>query len=132
VRCVETESGLVDAHNDVTGQILGAAFEVSRVLGSGFLEKVYERALARELALRGLKVETQVGYPVMYKGYRVGEYYADLVVEDAVVVELKCVERILGEHLAQCINYLSAARLRVALLVNFQRSKLEWRRVVQG
>jgi GxxExxY protein len=105
---------------------------VGNVLGAGFLEKVYERALARELALRGLIVRTQVAYPVNYKGQMVGDYTADLLVENRLIVELKCVDGFANEHLAQCINYLKASGERTALLVNFQRSKVQWRRVVYG
>ena len=100
--------------------VVGAGYEVSNVLGAGFLEKVYERALAQELVERGLGVRSQVPYPVDYKGACVGEYVADLLVEGRVLVELKCVERLGNEHLAQCLNYLKASGLRVALLMNFQ------------
>ncbi|MGA2713092.1 MAG: GxxExxY protein [Bryobacteraceae bacterium] len=116
----------------VAESVIGAAYEVSNVLGAGFLEKVYERALARELALRGLRVLCQVSFPVSYKGQLVGEYLADLVVEDRLVVELKCVDRFGNEHLAQCINYLKASHLRLALLFNFQKPKVEWKRIVYG
>jgi GxxExxY protein len=100
------------------------------VLGAGFLEKVYERALIRELALRGVNAKAQVSFPVCYKGQYVGEYVADLVVEEQLIVELKCVDRLANEHLAQCINYLKASGLHVALLVNFQRPNVEWKRVL--
>jgi GxxExxY protein len=106
------------------------AHEVSNVLGAGFLEKVYERALARELTPRGLRVSCQVSFPVSYKGQLVGEYLADLVVEGRLVIELKCVERFSNEHMAQCINYLKASHLRLALLFNFQKPKVEWKRIV--
>ncbi len=112
--------------------VIGAAYEVSNVLGAGFLEKVYERALVRELALRGLGVKSQVSHSVSYKGYCVGEYLADLVVENQLLVELKCVERLAGEHMAQCINYLKASGFRLALLINFQRPRVEWKRVIYG
>ena len=92
--------------------VLGAAFEVSRILGAGFLEKVYERALLRELMMRGVKAKAQVSFPVRYKGH---------IVEERLVVELKCVDRLAGEHFAQCINYLKASSLPAALLINFQR-----------
>ena len=96
----------------------------------GFLEKVYERALIRELALRGVRAKAQVSFPVCYKGQYVGEYMADLVVEEKLIIELKCVDRFANEHLAQCINYLKASALGVALLINFQRPKVEWKRVL--
>ena len=108
----ETADPLIEA-------IVGAAYEVGNVLGAGFLEKVYERALMRELVSRGLSVRAQVTYPVLYKGMSVGDYVADLLVENRVLVELKCVDRFGNEHLAQCINYLRASGLRVALLLKF-------------
>ena len=119
-----------DSHDALTEAVLGSAFEVANILGVGFLEKVYERALIRELALRGLNAKAQVAFPVRYKGQYVGDYVADLVVEEKVIVELKCVEHFANEHLAQCINYLKASGLEVALLINFQKSKLEFKRIV--
>ena len=112
--------------------VIGAAYELSNVLGSGFLERIYERALTQELALRGLNVRSQASFPVTYKGRCIGEYMADLVVENQVVIELKCVETFSNEHMAQCINYLKASGLRFALLVNFQHPKVQWKRIVFG
>jgi len=122
-----------DAHgseSDLTEAVIGSAFEVANVLGAGFLEEVYERALIRELAFRGVSAKAQVSFPVCYKGQYVGEYVADLVVEEKVIVELKCVDRFANQHLAQCINYLKASGLRVALLISFQEPKVEWKRVL--
>ena len=116
----------------VTKQVLGAIFEVSNTLGAGFLEKVYRRALLNELLLRGIRASAEVSFQVTYKGRPVGEYFADIVVEDVLVVELKCAERLCGEHTAQCLNYLRASKLSVCLLVNFQRPKVEWKRIVHG
>jgi GxxExxY protein len=116
----------------LTEGVLSAVFEVANTLGAGFLEKVYERALVRELNLRGIPANPQVSFTVTYKGHSVGEYFADILVEDVLVVELKCVERLAGEHTAQCINYLRASGLRLCLLVNFQRPKVEWKRIVRG
>ena len=112
--------------------VVGAAFEVSNTLGAGFLEKVYERALTRELECRGLRVKSQISYPVEYKGHCVGEYVADLLVEDSVLIELKCVDRFANEHMAQCINYLKASGLKHAMLINFQKPKVEWKRIIYG
>jgi GxxExxY protein len=103
--------------------VVGAAYEVSNVLGAGFLEKVYERALMRELVLRALNVTCQATFPVGYKGQRVGEYIADLLIEDKLIVELKCVDQFANEHLAQCINYLKASRIKLALFINFQKPR---------
>jgi len=105
----------------LTESNLGAVFEVSNTLGAGFLEKVYERALLHELRLRGIQAVAQASFPVRYKGQCAGEYFADLVVENEVVVELKCVERLGNEHMAQCLNYLRASGMKVCLLINFQK-----------
>lgn len=119
-------------NDPLTERVLGAVFEVSNTLGVGFLEKVYERALLREFALRGIQARAQASIPVMYKGYCVGEYFADLLVEESLVVELKCVDHFANEHTAQCLNYLRASGRSVCLLVNFQKSKAEWKRIVNG
>jgi GxxExxY protein len=118
--------------NSLTERVLGAVFEVSNTLGAGFLEKVYERALLKELGLQGMRATSQKSFPVIYKGQCVGEYFADILIEDVLVVELKCVERLANEHMAQCLNYLRASRLPICLLVNFQRPKVEWKRIVYG
>ena len=125
-------SSVANSPDAVVEAVIGAAFEVSNVLGAGFLEKVYERALIRELSLRGLNVQSQVCYPVDYKGQRVGDYAADLVVENRLLVELKCADRFSNEHVAQCINYLKISGLRLALLINFQKPKVEWKRIIYG
>jgi GxxExxY protein len=101
----------------LTERVIGAIIEVSNTLGAGFLEKVYERALLRELEMRGIRAVGQVSLSVGYKGQVVGDYFVDVLVEDVLVVELKCVERFAGEHVAQCINYLRASGLAVCLLV---------------
>jgi GxxExxY protein len=109
---------------------MNAVFEVSNTLGSGFLEKVYQRALLRELRLRGIRAAAEVSFVVTYKGQSVGEYFADLLVENELVVELKCAERLANEHTAQCLNYLRASGQTVCIVVNFQRPKVEWKRIV--
>ncbi len=118
--------------DSLTERVLSAVFEVSNTLGTGFLEKVYERALLRELGLRGIRATTQTSFSVTYKGYCIGEYFADLLVEDVLVIELKCVERLANEHTAQCLNYLRASGRKLCLLINFQRPKVEWKRIVRG
>src|SRR6266516_2796622 len=118
--------------NSLTERILDAVFDVSDTLGAGFLEKVYARALLYEFKLRGIHAVSEASFPVTYKGCYIGEYFADILVENTVVVELKCVERLGNEHLAQCLNYLRASDKELCLLVNFQRPKLEWRRVVRS
>src|SRR5580658_297815 len=112
-------------------KVIGAIFEVANTLGTGFLEKVYERALVRELRLRGIRVEAQVPVEVSYKGESVGNYLADIVVEDELMVELKCADRLGPEHLAQCLNYLRASGGHVCLLVNFQNPRVEWKRILR-
>jgi GxxExxY protein len=116
----------------LTERVLGAVFEVSGALGAGFLEKVYERALLRELGLRGIRATSQASFAVTYKGRSVGEYFPYILVEDALVVELKCAERLAGQHTAQCLNHLRASGVTLCLLINFQRPKVEWKRIVPG
>ncbi len=116
--------------NQLSEQVIGAAFEVSNELGVGFLEKVYEKALLHELRLRGMQVTAQQRIEVNYKNECVGEYVADIVVDNRLIVELKCVDAIALEHVAQCLNYLKATGLRLALLLNFRKSKVEIKRVV--
>jgi GxxExxY protein len=111
--------------DQLTYAINGAVFEVKNVLGYGFLEKVYENALLSELNIRGIKAESQVAINVMYKGSIVGEYYADLIVQNKVVLELKSLERLQSIHEAQILNYLTATRYQVGLLVNFTFPKAE-------
>ena len=123
------ERGFFDS---LTEQVLGAVFEVSNSLGAGFLEKVYQRALLTELRLRGIRATANVSFAVTYKGHCVGEYFADIVVEGVLAIELKCVERLANEHAAQCLNYLRASGNTICLLANFQKPKVEWRRIVYG
>ena len=107
-------------HSDVTSKILQAFFKkVYHQLGYGFLEKVYENAMAIELRRMGLEIKQQAKIDVYYAGEVVGEYFADLVVEDAVIVELKAARSILKEHEAQLLNYLRATPYEVGLLLNF-------------
>ncbi|MGF1609452.1 MAG: GxxExxY protein [Kiloniellales bacterium] len=114
----------------LTERIISAAFEVSNVLGHGFLESVYQKALVYELRQRGLAAHPQAAFRVHYKGQAIGHYYADLLVERFVVVELKAISALQPVHVGQVLNYLRASSLRVGLLLNFGRPKLEYRRVV--
>ena len=115
---------------DLTFQILAAVFEVHNVLGHGFLENVYEKALLKELRLRGLKAEAQKEIRVLYKDEDVGSYFADIVVSDAVILELKSVEKLAAFHEAQVLNYLKGTGLKIGLLVNFGKEKAEFKRFV--
>jgi GxxExxY protein len=111
--------------NCLTEKVIAAVFEVSNTLGAGFLEKVYERALLIELNLQGIKAIAQPSFGVTYKGRSVGDYFADILVEDVLVIELKCVDHLANEHMAQCINYLRASGKALCLLINFQKPKVE-------
>ena len=115
-------------YEELTGKILEACFEVINELGSGFLESVYQRALALALQQKGLEVKAQFPVSVSFRGQSVGQFLADLLVEEKVIVELKAVTALTGEHQAQVINYLKASGIEVGLLVNFGRPKLEYRR----
>ena len=106
-------------HRDVTEQVIAAFYQVYNTLGWGFLEKVYENALVIELRKRGLRVDPQARIDVFYDGFRVGEYFADILVEGCVVAELKAADGIAPEHEAQLLNYLKATDIDVGLLLNF-------------
>ncbi|MBW1805857.1 MAG: GxxExxY protein [Deltaproteobacteria bacterium] len=116
--------------NELTYKINGAIFEVNRELGAGFLEKVYENALLVELNERGLEIESQVPIKVRYKGKEVGVYYADIVVENLVILELKSIDSLQKIHEAQLLNYLKATGYKVGLLINFKHPKAEIKRFV--
>ena len=117
---------------DLTYKINGAVFEVHRTLGEGFLEKVYENALLNELRNQGIKAEAQVPVSVFYKGAVVGEYVADIIVEDTVILELKTVEELTTVHQAQLLNYLKATNKPLGLLINFKGKKAMIRRLALG
>ncbi len=121
-----------DRLNDLSGRVIGCAFTVLNTLGVGFLEKVYENAMAQELGAAGLAFVQQCSVTVHYNGVSVGEYFADLLVEDALLVELKTVKALDDSHRMQCSNYLKATGLRLCLLLNFGKPRLEIKRVVHG
>lgn len=106
-------------HSELTSQIIEAFYDVYNALGYGFLERVYENALALELRDRGLQVTAQAQIKVYYRGSEVGDYFADLLIEDRIIVELKAVDRLADEHFAQLLNYLKATEIEVGLLLNF-------------
>jgi GxxExxY protein len=118
--------------DQITEKIIGCVHQVSNVLGSGFLEKVYENSLAVELRLAGLRVIQQQRIEVRYRESLVGEFVADLLVEDCVIVEIKAVKAFEDIHTAQCVNYLKATGLQVCLLVNFGSPKAVVKRIVHG
>lgn len=121
-------SKLIDV--DLTDEILGAAFKVQNTLGCGFLEKVYENAMVVELVRMGLTVQQQQLFQVKYEGAIVGDYLADLVVANRIIVECKAVSNLDSVHEAQLLNYLKATGLRVGLLLNFSRPKVQFKRLV--
>ena len=118
--------------NALTERVIGCAYRVSNRLGVGFLEKVYENALAHELRKAGVRVEQQKLLTVTYDGVVVGEYAADLFVEECLIVELKVARELDKAHMAQCLNYLKVSDLRLCLLMNFAKSRVDVRRVANG
>jgi len=118
--------------NILSARVIGAAQRVSTTLGCGFLEKVYENALAIELRHDGLDVAQQPEITVRYRREIVGEYIADLLVENRIIVELKAIRALDSIHEAQCINYLRASGLPLCLLMNFSRPRLDVRRIINA
>jgi len=114
----------------ISQRVIRCAFNVSNTLGAGFLEKVYENALCVELRKDGLKFQSQRPVTVKYKGFQVGEYIADIIVEDKLLLELKALSTLCSSHDAQVMNYLKATNLSVGLLLNFGRPKLGIKRIV--
>lgn len=115
--------------NLLTEKVIGCAFSVGNALGVGFLEKVYENGLAYELRKAGFKVEQQKPINVIYDGVIIGDYFADLLVNDFLLIELKTVKSFDEIHSAQCLNYLKATKLPLCLLINFGRPRVDVRRV---
>ena len=119
-------------HGELTGTVIGCAFDVMAELGAGFLESVYEKALTLALRQKGLAVAAQQPIKVLFRGECVGDFFADLLVADKVIVELKAVKAIAPEHQAQVINYLNATGIEVGLLINFGNPKLEYKRFTRS
>ena len=115
---------------ELTGRILGAAMKVHNTLGCGLLEKVYENALVIELRKCGLFVDQQAHYDVLYEATKVGEYAPDIVVENRIIVDTKCVRAIGDEEIAKMVHYTRIAAKPVGLVINFYHVKLEWERVI--
>jgi len=120
----------LDELNKVTEKIIHCAFQVSNTLGIGFLEKVYENSIAVELRDAGLTVQQQTPIQVMYKDNMVGDYSADLLVENSVLVKLKAVKILDDIHLAQCMNYLKVAGFKTCLLINFGTKHVQIKRII--
>lgn len=119
-------------YRPLTEQIIGAAFAVHTELGPGFLEKVYETALLIELTGKGLTVRDQAEIPVYYRSHSVGLYYADLLVADKIICEIKAVEKIIPAHQAQLLHYLKATGLKLGLILNFGAQSLQFKRLVKS
>ena len=117
-------------HKEITDKIIGAAFEVYRELGYGFMEKVYQKALVHELTLAGVSCEEEPLTPAMYKGVKLLDYYGDLLVENTVMVELKAHKTYLSDEEAQLLNELKASGTKVGLLINFGRDGVKFKRLV--
>jgi GxxExxY protein len=116
-------------HSDISEIVIGCCFEIMRELGTGFLENVYKNALFIAMKQKGLNVTAEQPFEVMFRNCKIGKYVADLIVENVIVVELKCCATLLPEHKAQVINYLKASWIPVGLLVNFGQQKLEYKRL---
>ena len=117
-------------NEELTEKIIWVCFEVINELGSGFLESVYQKALVLALMQAGLMVQAQAPLKVVFRGQVVGEFVADIIVEKQIVLELKSGKALSAEHEAQLLNYLKATGMKVGLLLNFGRPKLEWKRLV--
>ena len=118
-------------YKELSDKVIGLAIEVHKILGNGFLEKVYENALLYELRNNGICVESQVPVPVKYKGNPVGEYFCDLLVEEKIIIELKVAKDIDPIHEAQLLHYLKATNLKVGYIINFGNpGKLQFKRLV--
>lgn len=118
-------------YKEQTFAVIGAAMEVHKILGPGFLEAVYQAALERELTLRKIPFEQKVKLPVTYKDVTVGIYEADIVIDNKIILELKSISKLNASHQAQAMHYLAATGLRLALLLNFGTGSLEHRRVIK-
>jgi GxxExxY protein len=127
--------GIIDdryKHSELTARIIGCAMEVHKILGNGFQEVIYQRALEIEMLQQGLKFNREFEMPIFYKGERIGTRRVDFFVEDKVMVELKAVIKLEDVHLAQAINYLEAYKMEVGLLINFGSRSLEFKRVMKS
>jgi len=121
-----------EEYNKLTEKIIGCAYTVANKLGLGFLEKVYENSLLIELHKQGINAEQQVPINVYYDNIPVGDYYADIIIENEIIVELKTVKIIDNMHIAQLLNYLKGTRRKLGLIINFSKPKVQIKRVVNN
>ena len=119
-------------YSKLTEKVIGCAFQVSNALGCGFLEKVYERALVHELRKAGLQVQAQYPITIYYDGIIIGNFFADILVENCILIELKALKHLDNSHKAQCLNYLKATNLNLCLLINFGNPRVEINRIVSN
>ena len=117
-------------YEDLSYKIIGLAMEVHRKLGNGFLEKVYENALLLLLRREGIGAQQQAPIKVYFEGEIVGEYFADILVDDKIILELKTLKEITDVQMAQALNYLKATALRLAIIINFGKRRLEYERII--
>lgn len=118
-------------YKDLSYKVVGFAMQVYNELGYGFLEKVYEKALMILLRRERIPAKQQAGVPVYFQEEVVGDYYADILVDEKIILELKSVEKIVDAHRAQALNYLKATSLKLAIIINFGKEKLEFERLVR-
>lgn len=119
-------------YSDITSKILGCAFEVHKILGNGFQEVIYQRALAKEMALQDVSFSREHEMPVIYKNEQIGTRRVDFLVMDVISVELKALTKLEDVHLAQAINYLEAYNLEIGLLLNFGTKSLQYKRLINS
>jgi GxxExxY protein len=119
-------------YSELTGKIIGCAMEVHKILGNGFQEVIYQRALAKEMILQGVEFSREHEMPIFYKEEQIGTRRVDFLVEDVISVEIKALTKTEDVHLAQAINYLEAYNLEVGLLINFGAKSLEFKRLINS
>ena len=119
-------------YSELTGKIIGCALEVHKILGNGFQEVIYQRALAKEMTLNGLAFSREFEMPIFYKEEHLGTRRVDFLVESVIAVELKAVIKLEDVHLAQAINYLEAYQLEIGMLINFGQKSLEFKRLINS
>ena len=119
-------------YSELTGKIIGACMEVHKILGNGFQEVIYQRALDKEMRLRKVKFNSEFEMPIFFKDEQIGSRRVDFLVEDRISVELKALTKVEDTHLAQAINYLEAYNLEIGLLINFGSKNLEFKRLINS
>ncbi len=127
---MDTDKGSKLTNADLTHEIIGSAFDVLNGLGHGLHEKPYENALVVEFTLRKIPLAQQQEFPVLYKNVKVGKFIPDLIANGSVVVDTKVIDRITDQERGQMLNYLKITGIKVGLIINFKRPKLEWERIV--